>query len=138
GRATPRQRRLAMPRRRSMACIASARGRHRALIQGLVAICSTAQEIQFASLAANRLMRRGARFAQAKTRVAGITRTATRAKTIATKASRRERGRIAAGFFAVLPRPALFPAVLSPTFAGMVLRRGRALLRPRHAGLKGG
>src|SRR5215467_13429548 len=132
------QRRLAMPRRRSMACVASARGRHRALIHGLVAICSTAQEIQFASLAANRLMRRGARFAQAKTRAVEIKRTAIRARMIATKASRRYARRIAAGFIANLPWQAPAPDVRSPAFAGKVLRHGRALLRRRHAGPKGG
>ena len=69
-RATPRQSRLAMPRRRNMACAASARGRHSAFIQGLAPRFSTAHETQAISSVAKRRMRRGGRSAQAKMRAA--------------------------------------------------------------------
>src|SRR6202035_1737409 len=45
-RATPRQSRLAMPRRRNMAWAANARGRHSAFIQDLAPRFSTAHETQ--------------------------------------------------------------------------------------------
>jgi hypothetical protein len=46
-----------MPRRRSMACTASARGKQSAFSQGLVAQWFTAHEIQRVSSTAKRLMR---------------------------------------------------------------------------------
>jgi hypothetical protein len=88
-RATPRQRRLAMPRRRNMACAASARGRQSAFIQGLAPRFSTAHETQPISSAEKRRMRRGGRSAQAKMRAAGANRTASRARTSMTAASRK-------------------------------------------------
>ena len=87
--ATPRQSRLAMPRRRNMACAASARGRHSALIHGLVPRVSIAHAIQLASSTAKRWMRRGGRSAQANRRAGGRTRTASRARTSMTAASRK-------------------------------------------------
>ena len=75
-----------MPRRRSIACAARARGRHSALIQAFAPIVSTDHPTQRAASAANLLRRRSGRFAQPKTRDAGKMHTATRATTaLATK-----------------------------------------------------
>ena len=57
-----------MPRRRSMACAAKARGKQRAFIHGLEPTFATAQKIQSASSTAKRLKRLGVRLAHEKMR----------------------------------------------------------------------
>ena len=88
-RATPRHSRLARPRRRSMACAASARGRPTTFMASRAARRSIAQATQRASSAAKRRMRRGGRSAQANRRAGDTKRTASRARASVTAASRR-------------------------------------------------
>src|SRR5262245_14676031 len=136
-RATPRQSRLAIPRRRSIACAASARGRQSALIQGFAAAFSTAHATQFASSPAKRLMRRGGRLAQEKMRAGGITRTASRARIIITAASRRYARLIVFSFIAPRPVASCVSAVAPGAFEGKASLRARLFPCRREYSAKG-
>src|SRR5262245_22469127 len=102
-RATPRQSRLAIPRRRSMAWAASARCRQCALIQDFTATFPTAHATQLASSVVKRLVLFNGLSAQEKMRPGGINRTASRAKAIIMATSRRYMRLIVFSFIAPHP-----------------------------------